>query len=406
MYRIAATALMVVAFAGIARAAEYEVHPSLIVGEEYTDNVFETNDNRVSDFITRTRPGIAMALKSPRLDAKLSYAFDYRYYARRSRGTDTTHDLSATGHLTVVNNLFFVDVTDTYQRISLDVTRNVTSESLFLNQTDSNTLTATPYFLLHLTDRTVAKTGYRLTDIRYFTSQADDRMTHTGYVELTHELSSRWSITSGYTFSHEDAVTDGYDQHQAYAGLRYEYAEKSFVFGQGGYTWTRYVGGARLNSPYWNAGLTHAFDTVTVTLKSGVSYDEDPLHNIIQDTYVSGDLEKRLLRGSLGLSLYYAEYTQVQSDALQTRKYGGIARARYDFTPHCTGRLSFTAEKYDQKLLDSYTRRFIVESGIDFLLTKELTLALSHYFVDYYSPGIATDNYEVNRGIVELKLAF
>ncbi len=398
--------LSIVAVATIAQGAEFEVHPSLAVNQEYTDNVFETSANRVSDYITRALPGIAMTYKSPAFTGDLDYLFDYRHYAKKSRKDEITHTLGAKGYLIAIQNFAFLDVTDNYQRVSLDVARDVSQESLFLNQSDRNIVNASPYITLHPTDRTLLKTGYRFVDTRYFDSPAINKMDHIGFADMTHALSERFSISTGYIFTRELAKTNDFNQHLAYGGFRYEYADKSFVFGQGGNVWTKYKDGQRLNSVFWNAGISHTVDSVTASVTTGKHYVEDPLRSIIQETFVSGVLEKRFERGAVSISPIYSEYVLAQSDALYTRKYGATAQGRYSFTDDLSGTVSFSAEKYEQPQLGSYTRRFLVTSGLSYLIARQLTVSLYYNYVDYYSPGIAADNRHVNRGMIEIKKVF
>jgi len=392
--------------AGAAQGAEIGFHPSLAVSEEYTDNVFETSTNRVGDYITRAMPGVAFSLKAPILDASLNYTFDYRNYARKSVEDEYTHVLEANGHLTAVENLLFLDVSDNYKRVSLDVTRDVSKESLFLNQADQNIATASPYLTLRPGQQTTIKTGYRFVDIRYIDSPGIDKMNHIGFLELSYEITPKWSATGGYTFTKEQSVIDGFSQHQAYGGFRHEYADKSFIFAQLGNSWTKYKSGSRTSNIYWNAGASHAFDTVTATLNTGVRFDEDPLLNVTRESYVTGNLVKQLNGGSLGLSLNYSEFNASESNSLKTRQYGGTLSGNIEFSSFLKGNLSFSADKYDLRQLGSYTRRFLVDSGLNYLLTKQLTLALNYIFVDYYSPDIATDNRRVNRAMLEIRMTF
>lgn len=398
--------LAALSFVHIAQAAEFSAHPSLAVSEEYTDNVFETNTNRVSDYITRALPGLALGYKAPALTGDLSYVFDYRHYARHNHGDEITHALSAKANLTAVENLLFLDASDEYQRVSLDVTRDVSRESLFVNQSDRNVITASPYLVLHPSDRFMVKTGYRFTNTRYFSSTAIDKTDHIGMVDASYELSSRFNLTAGYTFTRELADIDKFNQHQALGGFRYEYGDKSFVFAQGGNSWTRYDSGQRLNSVIWNAGLTHVFDTVTGTVATGVRYDEDPLRNIIKETFVNGTIEKRMNKGSLSLSPMYSEYVLTQTNTFQTKKYGATVRGQFDFTADLSGTLSFTAEKYEQALLSSHTRRYIVDSSLSYMLADQLFLSFFYIYTDYYSPGIVADNRHINRGMIEIKKTF
>lgn len=81
-------------------------------------------------------------------------------------------------------------------------------------------------------------------------------------------------------------------------------------------------------------------------------------------------------------------------------------RGQYEFVTDLNGSISFTAEKYEQPLLGSYTRRFLVDSRLSYLLAEQLSVSLGYVYSDYYSPGILTDNRHVNRVMVELKKTF
>lgn len=389
-----------------ARGAEFEVHPSVAVSEEFTDNVYETHTNRTSDFITRTLPGVVMNYTAPALTGKLDYVFDYRNYARNSNEDDITHTLSAKGHLMVVNNLAFLDISDEFQRVSLDVTRTVARESLFVNQVDRNVVTASPYFTFNPGERVRGKAGYRFVDTRYFSLSGIDKYDHIGFLNCAYELSPRFNLTADYTFIKETSDLDSFRQHEVLAGFRYEYAEKSFVFAQGGNAWTGYDSGKSLNKIVWNAGFTHVFDTVTASASTGVRYDEDPQRNIMQESFVAGSLVKLFNRGSLSFSPLYSEFVLANTDTLQTRKYGATVRGKYDVTAELSGSLGFTAENYKHLLFGSYTRFLQVDSGLSYLLARQLTAALTYIYTDYYSPAIVTDNRQVNRAIIEIKKIF
>lgn len=396
---------MAAAVTGVS-GADFQVHPSLALNEEYTDNVFETSTNRVSDFITRVLPGITMNYQAPFLKGDLNYMFDYRHYARGNRKDDITHTLSAKGYLVPIQNLLFMDVLDEYQRVSLNVTRDLSSESLFLDQSDRNILTVFPYVVLHPTSRTDMKTGYRFTDTRYFDSTAISKMDHAAILELTQALSEQLKLTAGYTFTSEFSKQNNFNQNEGFGGFRYEYAARSYLFAQGGYTWTNYSNGQRFQSVFWDGGITHVMDSVTASVKTGRHYVEDPLSNIIQETYVSGSLEKRFVNGLVSIEPLYSEYKLPGSFTQNTRKYGTTLKGQYQIANGLSGEASFTAEKYEQPQFASYTRRFIVNAGLNWLIARQLTLSLTYYYVDYYSPGIPTDNRHVNRGIIELKKVF
>jgi hypothetical protein len=389
-----------------AHGAEFEAHPALAVSEEFTDNVFETTSNRTSDYITRALPEIAMSYRAPALTGDFRYLFDYRHYAKNNHKDEITYSLSTKGLITAVENFVYLDVSDEYQRVSLDVTRDVTKESLFINQADRNVATISPYLKFRPIERILVKPGYRFIDTRYFSSSGIDKNNNMAYVDVAYEWTKRFNLTAAYTFNRETSSVGNYDQHQTLEGFRYEYADKSFVFAQVGFNWIEYDRGPKLKSIAWNAGITHVFDTVTGTVTTGVRYNEDPLSNAVQESFVGAYLEKRFNRGLCSLSSQYSEFLLTSTDTLQTRKYGATVRGQYEFTKQLNGTFGFNAERYEQPLAGSYTRRLQVDSGLSYLLAQQLIASLSYVYTGYYSPGIAGDNKDVNRAIIEVKKIF
>ena len=78
-------------FAAGVHAAEFSIRPGITVSEEYDDNIFLTPTDREDDFVTRVMPSILFKYKIDRWDLDLNYAYDYRYYDKRTRKDDTTH---------------------------------------------------------------------------------------------------------------------------------------------------------------------------------------------------------------------------------------------------------------------------------------------------------------------------
>jgi len=397
----------IILMASVSMAGDFEIHPSVAVSEEYTDNVFNSSTDRVDDFITRLMPGVVMGYKSQRLNADLNYMYDYRYFADDSHENDTAHLLDFRGVLMPVENLFYIDLSDTYQRVSLDVTnKDVTKESLYADQVEQNVATVSPYFRLNLGERGTVKTGYRYVDTRYFDENGFDKTDHVAFLDASYRTSERFWLTTGYTFTHEDSDFDDYDQHLAYGGFRYEYGANSFIFGQGGYAWTEFDSGHNFDSRFWSGGASHTFDTVTASMSTGVKYEEDPQRNIIQDNFVRVALDNSLQRGAVGIFAAYDEYVLTETDTVQTRKYSAGVHGRHEFTPDLNGRLAVSLERYEQPILDGDTRRILVDTGISYQLGRQFTLALSYIYSEYDSDDFAEDNKYVNRGMIELKKTF
>lgn len=400
-----ATVVGCIATAYEAGAGEFDLKPTIAVSEEYTDNVFDTSQKR-TDYITRAMPGLTLLYKAPLWDWDLAYNLDYRYYARQSRGNETTHNLGTKGVVKLIDEVLFLELSDTYKRVSLDVARDTTNESLTNNQSDQNVGTVSPYLVLRPTSSMTVRTGYRYKNTWYREPSAVDKRSHVVFLDSSYELTPRLYANLGYTFTREDSSQYGFYRHELSAGPRYEYAEKSFLFAQGGATLTEYDALPQTVDPNWNAGITHAFDMVTVTLSAGVTYTDNPLGSSSQQTTYSATVKKMLARGDVGLTSSYTEFVDTTTDKMVNKRFSAGGSASYELVQYLRGSLGLTYEHYNDLLLNGYTNRYFVDSSLNYDFGKELTAVLSYKYVDYSSLTIATDNKSVNRVILELRKVF
>lgn len=404
----AATLLaLTLAVPGQILAADYTFTPSLAVSEEYTDNVFENNYNKRADYVTRVLPGLAMKYKAPLWDWDLAYNFDYRYYAKGSRKDDNTHEITAKGLLKVVDEVLFLDVSDVYKRVSLDVTRDTSSESLFVNQSDQNIGIASPYLVLRPTVRMTVKTGYRYINTWYKDPQAISKQDHVAFIDNSYEFSPKFFLNTNYSFTREITSVSSLNRHEPRIGPRYEYADKSYIFAQGGVIITDYDNqNSETVNPSWSAGITHTFDTVTATLSTNVTYSDDPRSTATLETSYTANIVKTLKRGLVTLRGSYTEFADATADILKNKRYSGGFTSQYDILQNLRGTLGLTYEYYTDERLPAFTRKYFVDSGVTYSAGKDITIGLSYRYVDYSSPKIVADNYRVNRGILEVKKSF
>ena len=424
-----------------ASAADFEFKPFVSLSEEVTDNVYEVATGRRTDYISRIRPGASYRYQTPLWTWEAAYTFEYRNYARGSNGDEYNHDGSLKGNITLVDNFFFLDISDTYKRVTLDVARNVTTEtSLFINQTDQNIATISPYLLWRLRGDNTLKTGYSFTDTRYFGvngtdnngttsyqgNNGIDRQEHRGYADLTHEVTSKLSLTTGYSFTrlqsdpgqYNNSNSNRYNKHDLSGGFKYEYADKSFVSAQIGNSWQHFDGGGNVSNLFWNVGITHDFNGAVVgTLETKVAFTEDPLVVSTMETTYRAKLDKTFLRGSIGGAVFYSEYLNTQTDVMDHRTQGVSASGRYEIMPDVTASLMVSVDKYSQlsasqqtaglQTTTDYPYRLTGTGGLNFAFNKELTLALNYtYATQRNGFRDATGATEINKVVVEVKKSF
>lgn len=386
--------------------AEFSFHPSITVSEEYNDNVFDTSTHRVGDFITRAMPGATLKYVAPLWDWDAGYTFEYRNYARGNHSDELTHNATIRGAIKLIDEFMLVDVNDIYSRVSLDLARDVTTESPFVNQSDRNNFTVSPYFLWRLWHETTLKTGYRYINVWYRDPSGISKTDHVAFAELAYVVSPKLTLTGDYVYTHEIDSPFDFDKQDSYAGFRYEYADNSFISAQAGNTWITYVNGPRVSNVFWNANLSHVYGDIRVLLNTGIVYDEDPRGNISKVTNYSASVSKEIHRGELRFFSSYSNYNRAGVVPPTERRLAIGVSGRYEFTGNLTGTLNLSGERYSP---NSIPYRFLANPTLNYALGQNLTMSFTYWHVsnfrnlDVNSPDFGP---QVNRFIVELRKVF
>jgi len=390
-----------------ALAAEMEFKPVIAVSEEFTDNVYEVAGKKHNDFITRLQPGLNFHYLAPFWKWDLSYNLDFRNYARNSHASETSHNLNANGNIALIDNFFHVDVSDVYKRVSLDVARDATAEGLSLNQSDQNVATVSPYLLWRPGHKSTLKTGYSFTDTRYWDSAGIERQEHRGYADYNHEVTSRFNLTSGYAFTRLESLPSSYNKHDISGGFRYEYADKSFVYGQIGNSWQLFAQGRNAEYLFWSAGVTHDFNFAVATLDTKVQNSQDPLAVSTKETSYSGRLDKTFQRGSANLFSSYTEYVDTATNSNNRRRLSFAASGNYDVLDNLKASLSATSERYSVQSAADYPYRYIGTAGLSYTFKDDLTLGLTYsYITSMHDLDTTADAKQINRVVVEVRKVF
>jgi len=186
-----------------------------------------------------------------------------------------------------------------------------------------------------------------------------------------------------------------------------------FVSLEGGYSWFLYDNGPTTSNPYWNIGITHAFDHAVVSLNTSVTYNTDPLQASTEQQDVTARLEKTMSRGFLSLFATYSKLSDNQQDSLSSKKYGVGGNIKYEFTEKITGHLDLTGEKVDEKTNNNINYditapyRFFISAGVGYTLANNLTLTLDYSYTTYReSIGSSANSTDINRVILGLTKSF
>lgn len=391
----------------LALAAEYRVVPSLTLGEEYNDNLFESARTKKTDFVTRVQPNLALSAKGAGFSTDLSYGIDYRYFAKGSRGDQLDHRAAMVGSLSLLEDFIHLDLSDTYSRVSTNVARDVVNESLVVNQTLQNNALVSPYLTWHLPGNSTLKTGYRYRDTRYWSGEGIDKREHDGYAEWSKELSEGLVLSAAYSFAHVISASDALDRQEVYAGLRYDYGTGNFLYGKFGYDWQSFDSGLDTSDPFWDVGLGRDFGILTAAVGTKVQYTEDPQTLSTRNVNHYATLSRNFARGMASFTASYSKYDREQQVPRNIdRKVLLGAMGRYELLPALTATLNLSGDRLDSSRDTQLPYHLYGGLGLDYALSSHLVLGSNYSHISYRNHlDSAAGSVEVNRVIVEMRLS-
>ena len=391
-----------------AEGAEFRIVPFITVGEEYNDNVFLARYNKQEDYITRLFPGFNLTSRSSLFDLNLDLAYDYRYYANGTKKGDNTADINFRDHSELVKSLFFVDVLDTYQRVSLSTTTNFATQSSFVNQTDQNIFDLNPYFVMRNETRYTPILGYKYVNTWYKESTGGiSTVDNIGYAEMITDLSSTMTFTTGVRYTHDTNSVQSYDKTDVYAGPKHTYAPNSYVYLLIGESFLNFqhVNGTTKHV-IWDAGITHRYSTMVLAYQMKSDYIPDPLLILRREDKYVATLAKETIRTSYSVLAGLFEYRNAATNHLENTTYRLTGTLRHTVDPTLTLVLTENIERQEDDVTDIIISLWESSVRLERRVLTDTILALEYRYTNSYSHDIYLDNYVNNRLIVELTKRF
>jgi hypothetical protein len=415
----------------LSQASEFTIRPSIAISQEYSDNIDQVRDKR-SGFTTRIRPGITASYKAPVWEWDFNYSFEYSRFSterevagRERERQDISHTLSAQGLVNLIENLFYLQVSNVYERVDLDVVRapdrphffedadqDVQDPILFVDDirirevSDRNVFSLSPYFTFKPTARTSLHTGYRYTNTWYKEDIARDRQAHQVFANVGYQATLRWNLNAGYSTIWE-SIQEGNDprreyRHNVFIGTAYQFAPASNVFGRIGTTWREQEGRETTRDLFWNAGLRHALNRYILSLSTGVRYVDDPLQDRVRkETIYAAGLTRPYARGTAALTASYSRF-----DVPSATRYLAGATLNHYLTRRLMANVGLFAAR---RRTDNQPRveEWRTLLGLRYLLMREMFVSLNYQYTDSSSQDpLSDDNFQENRVNLEVRKTF
>ncbi len=189
-------------------SAEFRLTPSVLVREEYNDNINLDPDDEEDDFITTVEPSVSILWSTRLVDLTFDYGLRLRDYLKNSENDEFDLDQAQRANLStqfaLYQDLLFLRVSDVFERVPIDEGERGAIDNELINLTNKNQLILNPYIQLQPWSTTTFSLGYSYVNIWYQEDEAVDSQTHTVYATVDRELTSRINV----------AVTGSYIDYQ------------------------------------------------------------------------------------------------------------------------------------------------------------------------------------------------
>jgi hypothetical protein len=408
-------------FAVNAEAQVFRMEPSILVSEEYNDNVFLHRNDTAEAYITRVAPSIRVRYATSFWEWDINYTYNYYYYYYSSTTSrqvqpdhDQTHALSARNRTEIIKDSLFFEARDDYSRVSQNIAVDYTQQSPSANQVDQNVFAVNPYLVLRPWASARLTLGYIYQDTRYLNAAAAtsieniNRIENIGYGEAAVNLSSRLTVSTGARYTQDRNTALSFNQIDVFAGPQYAYAENGAVFAKFGKSWFEFEHDRLPRKEYWfwDGGLNHRISTITFTLVARRSVAQDPQRAVTLMDQYTASITKTAPRYVLTLGGGWYEYRDAVIDQRISTSEQVQSTFLYRFTPSTSGTLGAAFQDVHDVSLGGNSKIALGNIRFDHQLSPKDTLSLEYRFANSHSYDIATNNYSNNRGIVEYRHAF
>jgi len=241
-------------------AAQWQVHPRLILAEIYSDNItLAPPGTEESDFVTEITPGISLNGQGARLKLNINFDLQNLIYASNGDFNATNPRLAASASAELVKHIFFVDARSSYGQQIVNTNGRYGLDNVNPgNRANVFTYGLSPYLKLHFG-------SYADGEVRFSDDHVENQSPTISDAETQHYTANIHSGTRfvrlqwGITYDQQDLNRySGPDTHyeNGEATLRYHLLSSWSLLGIAGYEDNQVpnIVDPR-NGSYWSAGV-------------------------------------------------------------------------------------------------------------------------------------------------------
>lgn len=383
--------VLFLSFTSNAFSFQTEFTPQISITEEYTDNLFLSNEDEEEEFITLISPGFSLRLSGKSSGAEISYNPAYSIYSELDEYNSWRHnvDLSAWSDLTKYTR---IEIGESY----LYTEDPIEKETIFDPDRDTNTTVRQNRETYYTNDLSVGvlhrfhensqlALRYTYSILENDDPQYEDTVYHTPSIEVIHWISALWGMEAALAYTEGDFEQSD-DRRQWDGTLRVirNFTRNFSGFLRYSHAVINYEGESE---DYQSYNPAIGFDyrrSEDLLLSMDVGYVINDFDDGSQETGLSTDasLTKNFQRGAwqlLGSAGY--EESRDETESLGLTQYWEIgSAANYQFAKNVTGDIFGFYRKDDYQDIeperDDGTTR--IGCGLDIYLLKWMTVRFEY----------------------------
>jgi hypothetical protein len=352
--------------------AEMEIHPHLMVEEEYNDNIFLDDTNEEEDWITTIQPGITLNYRNRSVEATADYSLRYRFYKENSdENLDNFKDVQQADATALFfgGRPFTLRLSEVISREAIDQ-RDDFEFSDTENRSTVYHSTVTPEYRLQLVPTFSLLFGYTYDRTDYVDSRGNDTEEHEGRISLIKQISADSEVFARYAYSIQlsDDDADEFDRQDYTLGITQQLGGRTTLSMEGGYSQIEYDSGFDTDSTNWLVNISyHLSEPLTLSLAYTQDFTvtaEDGLTET-KEAVLGAAYTKESLSASTELFWNNSDYVRLDRE---DNAYG----VRFDFSKPLARAVTvnFDAEyeraEFDDLGTDEDVNRFTLGTSLDY----------------------------------------
>lgn len=415
--------LIIISLIPIYSMAVIELKPSLKITEKYSDNIFLTPSDEEDDFITEIFPYIFLKYKpNKRIKSTIHYGLKFKFYARHNRLNETDIDeiqRISLGTFITPSQWMSIEIYDVYQKIPIDIRKNIAEENEYTNMISRNILRMLPYIKIPITPSISSKLGYEYVNRWYKYEKGNDSESHTLYISIAKRFPLNLDVSLNYNFTmYRPELTEDVDTHKISINTEYTGVRYLKVWGGIGKYYLDYQISDDKENTFWNAGgemILRALGNVRIGMEYTASiletsFREERLEEIIvqdETPSVSSGL-MRLERVNLYLEIkgeeidfefnpYYSikeEINAEREDKIKGIKIVFSKQLLDELVIYTDGSFEWLKFRPEDNKADRYSTGF----SIDYILSRYVTLAFGYRY--NFNDDDQIDEYDYTNNII------